>query len=599
VDTTTAGAWPQFTATVSERQVAALSEVSRTLVSDADYQQVLAALIEKVGRILHAESGGFMLFDEDSGELQLQRPAFGLDTDDLINAYRVPLAAGGNAVAVFLTGQPFITNDAPSDPRVLQRFVELYRAQRILSVPLQVEGKSIGVFHAINKRSGDFSVEDLELLQLIAPQLAVIIQSAKMLRTLRDQEAQLERVIHIHNNLTEMAIGGHDLVDLVDRLAELMQGDIVVAESGGQVMAAPSRSLAARRELTSLIDELMGRGHGDFSPRRMELGDAEAVGVPIIAAGEVLGVVMAVTGRGALGSAAIRTLQQAALVLALSMVKAREVEEVERRLRADILEHLLVAQSPSEEASLLHRLGLQPDGQLRLAKIVLSDSSRQGFADRFLASQGRLHRLLAHLLERAWPGAVPASRANSIVLILPDERVPPAKQHQRLEKLLDAASAAMGGGTRPTFIAVGSAGRRAADLRRSLEETDLVLMASHLVGDRRVVFVEDLGLLRLLAQPASASDVRRFVSDTLGPLENAQDGATGRDWIPFLEALAASNFSVKQAARRVGVHLNTARYRAARIEEKLKIDFNDAEARLNVMVALRLREVGAGQRDST
>jgi DNA-binding PucR family transcriptional regulator len=45
--------------------------------------------------------------------------------------------------------------------------------------------------------------------------------------------------------------------------------------------------------------------------------------------------------------------------------------------------------------------------------------------------------------------------------------------------------------------------------------------------------------------------------------------------------------------------LNTARYRAARIEEKLKIDFNDAEARLNVMVALRLREVGAGQRDST
>jgi len=268
VDATASGRWPRFTATVSERQVAALSEVSRTLVSDADYQQVLAALIEKVGRILDVESGGFMLFDEPSGELQLQLPAFGFNSDDLIRAYRVPLSAGGNAVTVFLTGQPYFTNDAAQDGRVLQRFVQLYHAQRILSVPLQVEGRSIGVFHAINKRSGDFGVEDVELLQLIAPQLAVIIKSANMLRTLRDQEAQLERLIHIHNNLTEMAIGGHDLVDLVDRLAELIQAEVVVAESGGQLVAAPKRSRAASPELVSLIDDLMG-GHGDFSPRQI------------------------------------------------------------------------------------------------------------------------------------------------------------------------------------------------------------------------------------------------------------------------------------------------------------------------------------------
>ncbi|MDP9246762.1 MAG: GAF domain-containing protein [Candidatus Dormibacteraeota bacterium] len=597
MDATASGRWPRFTATVSERQVAALSEVSRTLVSDADYQQVLAALIEKVGRILDVESGGFMLFDEPSGELQLQLPAFGFNSDELIRAYRVPLSAGGNAVTVFLTGQPYFTNDAPHEGRVLQRFVELYHAQRILSVPLQVEGRSIGVFHAINKRSGDFAVEDVELLQLIAPQLAVIIKSANMLRTLRDQEAQLERLIHIHNNLTEVAIGGHDLVDLVDRLAELIQAEVVVAESGGQLVAAPRRSRATSPELVSLIDDLIG-GHGDFSPRQIELGAAEAVGVPIIAVGEVLGVVIAVAARGSLGSAAIRTLQQAALVLALSMVKGREVAEVELRLRADILEHLLVAETSGEEAALLHRLGLEPRAPLRLAKVVLADVSRQRYSDRFQAGQARLHHLLGQLLERTWPGAVPITRSDSIVLILPEGRVAVGEQHRRLEQVLDAAGAATRGGIRPTLIAVGSPARSAEELRRSLEETDLVVMASRLVGDRRVVFVEDLGLLRLLAQPAGAADIGRFVSETLGPLDGGPDSGGSRDWIPFLEALVASNFSVKQAARRAGVHLNTARYRATRIEEKLGIDFDDAEARLNLMVALRLRQVGAELRGS-
>ncbi len=597
MDATASGRWPRFTATVSERQVAALSEVSRTLVSDADYQQVLAALIEKVGRILDVESGGFMLFDEPSAELQLQLPAFGFNSDDLIRAYRVPLSAGGNAVTVFLTGQPYFTNDAAHDGRVLQRFVQLYHAQRILSVPLQVEGRSIGVFHAINKRSGDFGVEDVELLQLIAPQLAVIIKSANLLRTLRDQEAQLERLIHIHNNLTEMAIGGHDLVDLVDRLAELIQAEVVVAESGGQLVTAPKRSRAASPELASLIDDLMG-GHGDFSPRQIELGAAEAVGVPIIAVGEVLGVVIAVAARGSLGSAAIRTLQQAALVLALSMVKGREVAEVELRLRADILEHLLVAETSGEEAALLHRLGLEPRAPIRLAKVVLADVSRQRYSDRFQAGQARLHHLLGQLLERTWPGAVPVTRSDSIVLILPEGRVAVGEQHRRLEQVLDAAGAAMRGGIRPTLIAVGSQARSAEELRRSLEETDLVVMAGRLVGDRRVVFVEDLGLLRLLAQPAGAADIRRFVSETLGPLDGGPGSGGSRDWVPFLEALVASNFSVKQAARRAGVHLNTARYRATRIEEKLGIDFDDAEARLNLMVALRLREVGTDLRGS-
>jgi len=224
------------------------------MVSDADYEQVLAALIEKVCGLLDAESGGFMLYDPAAGELQLQRPALGLDDDDdRIDVYRVPLSAGGNAVTVFLTGQPYFTNDAPNDPRCIQRYIELFDVERFMTVRLQVQDRPIGVFHAMNRRDADFTVDDQDLLQLVAPHLAVMIQSAAMLRSLRKHERELERLIQMHNSLIDMAIRGHDLTDLARRLAELLQFDVVVCEADGQPMVATD----ARRRLPAQVPALL------------------------------------------------------------------------------------------------------------------------------------------------------------------------------------------------------------------------------------------------------------------------------------------------------------------------------------------------------
>jgi hypothetical protein len=65
-----------------------------------------------------------------------------------------PLRDGGNAVKVFLSGRPYLTNDAAGDPRLIRRIVDLFDARTSLTVPLTVEDQAIGVCHAINKRGG-------------------------------------------------------------------------------------------------------------------------------------------------------------------------------------------------------------------------------------------------------------------------------------------------------------------------------------------------------------------------------------------------------------------------------------------------------------
>ena len=185
-----------------ERRVHALMQVGRAMASTADYEQALAALIRTISELLNVESAGFMLYDPERSELVLQQPAFGFDDPERIAAYHVPLREGGNAVKVFLSGRPYLTNDAAGDPRLIRRFVDLFDARTSLTVPLIVENQAIGVCHAINKRGGPFTDEDLELLNLIAPLLAVSVQSAHLFRQVRAQGRQLERAIFLQRELS-------------------------------------------------------------------------------------------------------------------------------------------------------------------------------------------------------------------------------------------------------------------------------------------------------------------------------------------------------------------------------------------------------------
>src|SRR5437660_1191534 len=293
----------------SARTLRAVSDIGQTMVSDADYEQVLAALIEKVCGLLDAESGGFMLYEPAAGELQLQRPAFGLDDDD-------------------------------------------------------------------------------------------------------------------------------DRTDLAKRLAELIQLDVVVCEAGGQPMVATG----ARRRLPAEVAALLRRATEgpvtQHQTQRVGLDQGgDAVVTRITAGGESVGAIVVLCD-GDIAPETIRTIEQATLVMAITIVKQREVAEVERRLRADALEHLLVASTTIEEAGLLRRLGIEAGAPFRMAEIVVTGaaSQRQTAID---TDFQRLHRLVSGLLRREWPGAVAVTRSSTVTLVLPASPATAGDARRRLERVLE------------------------------------------------------------------------------------------------------------------------------------------------------------------
>lgn len=100
--------------------------------------------------------------------------------------------------------------------------------------------------------------------------------------------------------------------------------------------------------------------------------------------------------------------------------------------------------------------------------------------------------------------------------------------------------------------------------------------------------VEDIGALRLLYHLRESNELRAFVSEALGPLQEQDRRGTLR---ATLRAFLESGGSQVDASQRLGIHRNTLSYRLRRIGELVGRDVADPGSWLTLHLALRASEM--------
>jgi hypothetical protein len=578
----------------SQRKISALVRVGRAMVSAADYELALGTLIETVSRLLDVETGGFLVYDPARDELVLQLPAFGIDDPQLIAEYHVPLSAGGNAVRVFLSQRAYLCNDAEHDPRMIHRFVEMFGARNILSIPLIVEDRPIGVFHAINKRSGDFDQADLDLLTLVAPLMAVSVSSAQMFRQLREKSHQLERAVFLQAELSRTALDAPGMEPLAERLADLIARPVMVLDSALRPMAsarwpegqAPSQTWLRRGPLAE------GGGRGGA------VGDHPVV-TPI-AVGTHFGGYLAVLPAGAsLDVLDTRAIEHAAGIFALEMLREQSAYEVESRLKGDVLQDLFTGSYRDEEeaAGLLRRLGYTLPGACRVARVEVAaapgdrEARPARWQEEMQGPQSRLYAALNEVCAKVLGVAAVAPWRSGFLLLLP--ALNPEGDFQLAQELF-AQFRSVGDQVRPGLrlsLCLGSAVATVGALGQSLEEAERALAVARTleIADRPLAF-EHLGVYRVLLGPNNARDRRDFVDEALGTVVR-YDLEHGTDLVDTLRAWVAADYNVGEAAQRMYVHANTLKYRLKRIRTLLGGDPSRGELRLQAELALKMLDL--------
>ena len=581
-----------------ERRVHALIQVGRAMASTADYEQALATLIRTISGLLDVETAGFLLYDPERSELVLQQPAFGIDDPERIAAYHVALRDGGNAVKVFLSGRPYLTNDAPNDPRPIRRFVDLFDARTILTVPLTVEDQAIGVCHAINKRGGRFTDEDLELLSLIAPLLAVSVQSAHLFRQVRTQGRQLERAIFLQRELSRTAFDAPGMGPLAERLADLVDRPVMVLDPA-------LRPLATSR----WPDELEPDGHwlddgpGEIWWRRARDRDGQPVLAPIAVGSHFGGYLAVWDGTAPLDEIDARAIEHAATIFALEMLHERTSYELELRLKGDLLRDLSSGEERDDRdvSRMLADLGYTIAGPWRFGQLHASWPNRRGPAghlsvrwrDEVQVPQARLYPAVQRICRQLVGAAAVTPWRSGFLILLPAAPDNLARDLDVAADLLDrvhAAAERVGPGAR-VHLAVSSPVRTARELGHGLHEAEqAVELARRLdIADRPLAF-EHLGVYRILLDGGGSQHRRDFVEDALGPLAR-YDSEHSTQLVTTLRAYVAADYNANETARRLYVHPNTLTYRLRTIRRLLGGDPARGDLRLTVELALKLSDL--------
>ncbi|HEX5735185.1 MAG TPA: diguanylate cyclase [Blastocatellia bacterium] len=155
------------------RSIASLHDFLRGVVTTLDSQKVYPSVLAKFSEIMKAERSSLMVLNEQANELALEASLPTLPA----TATPIRMKPGeGIAGAVLESGAAMLVHDADSDPRVPRARRSLYKSKSFISYPIMLGLRKVGVINLTDRADGSpYQADDLGLLDLIAPHLALII----------------------------------------------------------------------------------------------------------------------------------------------------------------------------------------------------------------------------------------------------------------------------------------------------------------------------------------------------------------------------------------------------------------------------------------
>jgi adenylate cyclase len=175
----------------NHERMAILLDVAQSVAQILDLDALIIKIVEKISQILQAERSSLFLVDRETRELW-SKVAQGAEVEEI----RFPMSLG-LAGHVAQTGESINIREAYDDPRFNPQVDRRtgFRTKSVLCVPIRNrEGEVIGVTQAVNKRGGEFSQEDEEMLKAFSSQIGVALENAQL----------YERTVNMRNYLASV-----------------------------------------------------------------------------------------------------------------------------------------------------------------------------------------------------------------------------------------------------------------------------------------------------------------------------------------------------------------------------------------------------------
>ena len=171
----------------ASRQLEVLFRISRALVGKQSLDEILYQIVIRTADLIGSKICSLMLLNEKKDALVIRA------TQSLSAAYRdKPPLRGGQSVSgrVMEKKHPIQVRDVSQDPMYHYPDIAKQEGLRsLLSVPLMLSDKVIGVLNCYTEEEKVFSKEEIQLVQTVANHAAIVIEYGRVVA--EEAEARL------------------------------------------------------------------------------------------------------------------------------------------------------------------------------------------------------------------------------------------------------------------------------------------------------------------------------------------------------------------------------------------------------------------------
>ncbi|MBN2811057.1 MAG: sigma 54-interacting transcriptional regulator [Spirochaetales bacterium] len=242
----------KLSSSLDTEKLNALIEINTLINSNySDVSALLAHILESAMRLVSGEASSLLLVDSSKQYLRFE---IALGPKGLEAKKFIVKMDEGIAGWVVKNNRSLIVNDVANDPRFNPAVQQStgYRTQNMLAVPMRVKDECIGVIEILNKGAEcGFTLQDLEVLEILANQAALAYQNARFLQRSRDEIVVLQDQIATDRGYHTMIARSPvilEKLDIVERVAKSDSSVLILGESGvGKELIAEQLHLKSDR----------------------------------------------------------------------------------------------------------------------------------------------------------------------------------------------------------------------------------------------------------------------------------------------------------------------------------------------------------------
>lgn len=185
------------------QQMALLNQITRSAIHASSRQEVQQHLLSSLGELFNTQGVYITQWDEENGRVL----PVGANTaeDETYRTLTFPPDQPNLSAAVLAAGRVIAEDDAFASPHVSPIAQARMPEHSLMGIPLIADGRKLGAVMIGYRQPHHFTPEEIQLAELVGPQIALVVAKTELLELETNQRKKLARANALITSLGQVA----------------------------------------------------------------------------------------------------------------------------------------------------------------------------------------------------------------------------------------------------------------------------------------------------------------------------------------------------------------------------------------------------------